>query len=122
MTTLFPFVSDLHFNSLLGLCTPVVRVANKDSYRATKGQLALWGSWKEFWDIVGEKKVEVDGECIGVVAGDLNDLNVHNGTELISRAEGDIIRGTVGVLQPMLDVVDRIALMRGTQALSLIHI
>lgn len=109
-------VADLHTNSFTGLCPPVVTLDNAGTYRANKAQRIVWRAWCEFWDTVGAKAQELGTQVYAVLNGDLNDANVYDKTSLITRAEADIVKMSVAVLEPALEVADKIFIVRGTEA------
>jgi len=114
-------VADLHVNRTVALCPPAVNLDSGGTYRASKPQRALFAAWKDFWH------TEVFGQAVAgipiyiVIVGDLNDLNVHSGVELISGNRADIIKMSGIALDPILSQMDRergdrLFINRGTRA------
>ncbi len=112
MTTV-AIVADTHVNSTVAVCPPTVQRDKAGEYHASKAQVALWDKWQEFWTIANERK---RGKLYAVIVGDVCDLNSHNGVELISHNRADIIRASLQVLEPMVNVADRVFIVRGTEA------
>ena len=114
---LIAVVADMHINSTVGLCPPVVTLDDGGSYHASRAQLVVWSAWKEFWkDCVWKPAKKLKAKVWAVFNGDLNDLNVHDGAGLISGAESDIERATLQVIEPIADKADRLFFNRGTEA------
>jgi len=110
-------VADTHINSTVGLCPPVVPMDDGGSYHASKVQRAIWAAWKEFWseDVYARAK-NLGAKVYVVINGDLNDLNVHDGTQLISHSEADIVKTSVDAIEPAIDGADYVFIVRGTEA------
>ena len=109
-------IADLHINSTVGLCPPAVNLDDGGTYRASKSQRVVWSAWKQFWELVAEKAKAEKARLYVVVNGDLNDFNVHDGAGLISRVRSDVIKMSVQVLGPVLDITSRLFIVRGTEA------
>lgn len=109
-------VADTHINSTVGLAPPSTNLDDGGTYRASKPQLAVWSAWRTFWQIIRDKKESTGAQVTAIANGDLNDFNVHDGAELISRSRADVIKMTIDVLEPMLAVADRVFIVRGTEA------
>ena len=114
--TLVVATSDQHVNSTVGLCPPAVTLDDGGTYRATEVQLLQWSYWKEFWNFIESKKKEYKAQVVALYVGDLNDLNVYNALELISRNPADVLRMTVETMDPALQVANVNIIIRGTQA------
>jgi len=114
---LVAIVADTHINSTVGLCPPVVTLDDGGSYHGSKVQRAIWAAWKEFWaeDVYARAKV-LGAKVYVIFNGDLNDLNVHDGTQLISHSESDIIKMSVDAIEPAIDGADYVFIVRGTEA------
>ena len=108
-------VADTHINSTVGLCPRRVKLDDGGTYHPSKGQRALWSAWLEFWESVFAQATKIDAQVYAVINGDLNDLNVHDGTGLITKNRSDIIRMTVDALEPVM-AADHIFIIRGTEA------
>lgn len=108
------FTGDWHTNDTCGLCPPVYHREKLAEHRPGKAVRALWRAWQEFWQLMADKKQETGAELLAFCVGDLADINVHSQTQLISFNQADILRAMVDVTQPMLEVADRIFVIRGT--------
>jgi hypothetical protein len=78
-------------------------------------QLFQWSYWKEFWDFIKTKKKR-HMQVVALWCGDLNDLNVHNSLELVTKNPTDVLKMTVTAMEPALAVADVNIIIRGTQA------
>jgi hypothetical protein len=102
---------DLHVNSTVGLLPYSVNLDDGGTYRSSKGQRWLWRNWLDFWDSVPK------GEIWTVLNGDLVDVpGRHKNSQLISQNETDVMKMAVDVLQPALEVSERVFVVRGTAA------
>lgn len=112
-------VGDLHTNSTVGVCPPVVTLDDGGTYRSSKGQKWLWRNWLDFWGEVQavQKRTGKRTEVWTVLNGDLVDVNgKHQQTQNISQNEADVFRMTLDTLQPAIEVSNRLFVVRGTAA------
>jgi len=114
-------VADTHINSTIGLCLPAVTLDDGGTYRASSVQLYMWAAWKQFWhEDVFALVAELGARLYIVINGDLNDKNKHDGVELISLADADIVRHSVDLLThkdaPVTERADCLFIVRGTEA------
>ena len=116
VTALVVGVADLHVNSRFGLCVPQLELDNGGYYIASKAQRELLRAWKEFWEIVADKKEELDAECYVFVDGDATDLNTHDDLDPISHNRSTIIEHACSLLWPARQVADFLFIVRGTEA------
>ena len=112
-------VADLHVNSTVGLCPSAVAL-EKGMHRATKAQRVVFAAWREFWqERVYAKAGAIGAKVYVVIAGDLNDKNIHDrrGAELITTVDADIVKMSMQALEPMLaGKPAHIFIVRGTEA------
>lgn len=107
-------ISDSHFGSTLGLCSPKVRLDDGGWYTASPVQEKIWGFWKDFWkwtfNLIGDEPFAL------VHNGDIVDGDHHGTTALFSHNLKDQENLAVKVMSP---IVERAALyfqIRGTEA------
>lgn len=106
-------VSDLHVNSTIGLCPPVVQLDDGGTYFPSKFQRALWDSWNSYCSDVNSTK----SKLYVVVDGDLTDIDPHNrSTQNISRNPSTVIDMAQSVLHPLVKNADKVFIIRGTEA------
>lgn len=109
-------VSDLHCNSINGLCPAAVTLDGGGTYRASKPQRVVWAAWKEYWDIIEQKKKSLDASLYVVVNGEAGDLNTHDGAGLISRNRADAEHIAALALDKPRQMADKFFMVRGTAA------
>jgi len=86
-------------------------------YVASEPQRWIWRHWLAFWKEVSEQAQDADRTYVflnGELADDLN----HRSTQLITKNETDMMKLSVDVLQPVLDINPYIFVTRGTEAHS----
>lgn len=106
-------VADLHINSTVGLCPPVVRLDDGDTHRHSRYQRALWRCWGEFWDLVQEKRR--GRRLVVVLNGDLVDGDHHNTSQLVSRNLATQANMAAEILDPLSQLADELFIIRGTE-------
>src|SRR3989304_9644873 len=105
--------SDHHINSTVSLCVPSMNLDDGDSHRASRPQRALWESWCDMWQKVGR----LPGRKIAVLNGDLGELDTkRRTTQLVAQNKATIMALVLETLTPMLEVVDKVIVIRGTMA------
>lgn len=114
--TLLVVNSDLHCNSTVALCPPVIELDDGGSYRASKVQLHLWRSWTDFWSRIAQMKKDLNADVWSVFNGDTADKDSHRGTQVITRNEATINNITLCTLDPALAITDLLFFIRGTPA------
>jgi len=113
MSTNIVIVSDTHINSRAGLCPPIVNLDEGGTYHSNATQRAIWRAWLDFWDEVERLK----GDKILVVNGDMGELDAKNRSNyLITRNNATILEMVHNALRPALDRVDKVLIIRGTEA------
>lgn len=119
MAAIVSIVADVHSNSKVGLCPPVVEldgVGSPAEFHASKMQRVMWDHWLEHRDILGELKVKLGVDLITILAGDGSDDNKYDQFGLITTNKADIIKIGLAVLEPLLEVSDQWIMVRGTEA------
>lgn len=118
-TTVLAIVSDLHSNSTVALCPPVVTLDDGGTYKANEQQRWIWRKWRSYWQQVADARAAHDARLIVVLNGELADDNYHATTQLVTRNPADMVRLAIECLTPMLELKpDAIFVARGTEAHS----
>jgi hypothetical protein len=107
-------VGDTHTNSTLGLCPPYVELDDGGQYLASEFQLALWNAWEDYVGCVSELSLEQNAPVFTVFNGDITDGDHHNTSQIITRNTATMQRIAVKALSPLIDVSDRVYVIRGT--------
>lgn len=115
---LLVLTGDLHTNSTVALCPPVVELDDGGRYHASPMQKWLWARWNEYWDAVEGLRDAHDCEVVTVLNGELADDNYHSTTQLISDHKGDQAGAALAVLERARKISDRILVTRGSEAHS----
>lgn len=121
MATTVALVSDLHTNSTVGLCPPVVNRDDGGTYRSSKAQRTIWRHWLVYWEDVAEKREQAGGPLIVILNGELADDNHHSKYQLVDPNPKTQMATAIKALVPMLEILrpeDRIYVTRGTEAHS----
>jgi len=106
-------VSDLHINSSVAICPPVVNLDDGGTYHASRGQRWLWECWKEFSLAVKT----LSGRKVLLLCGDLGELDVkRRSNQLITVNKATILNIVLDTLAPLVDAVDSLIVIRGTMA------
>ena len=112
-TTTLAIVADLHVNSTVGLCTPVVNLDDGGTYHASPSQRWLHSCWLDFC----EKVKASPGRKVAIINGDLGELDIKRRSyQLVSPNKATIVSLVLDVLSPLIEVVDQVYVMRGTAA------
>jgi hypothetical protein len=108
-------VSDLHVNSKVALCTPTVNLDEGGTYRASRTQRALWDAWLDFWKTMNE----YDCRKVLFLNGDVGELDTkRRSAQLITPNKATILEMVSNVLEPAVDNVDSVVVLKGTSAHS----
>lgn len=107
--------ADWHVNSTIGLCPP-------EGIPRDDGQISLpspeqqwqWGRWLDSWAYVDG----LDGYKVAVVMADVFESFHHGSVQIATLNQADELRAGNTVAQPMLEVVDEVHVLRGTEAHS----
>lgn len=101
-------MSDIHANSIVGLCAPHTKLQEGGEYALNQFQRWLWTKWKDFIK-------QVPKGSILLINGDW--LHGHNGareTGLISTSATDMCRIGAGVIEPLADKAKSVYVIKGT--------
>ena len=109
--------SDMHTNSFTGL-SPYYFEHEGGTHKANELQRWLWRNWRDMWEKRATAvKLEEKLPLIYVHNGDAHDgPGVKQSPAVITRNESDMLRLAVQVIEPALNVADRVYIMRGTEA------
>lgn len=107
-------INDPHSNSKLGLCPPFYNIDEGGGYVANEFQLWLWSKWKKLWKHIKKVKKKTGLPLILVVNGDTHEGDHHGTSLIITRNTATMLRLAVAVLEPALDIADRVYIIRGT--------
>ena len=107
--------SDLHINSTVALCVPDFELDDGNKHKNSKLQDALWEAWVDAWKQVKQKAR--GREVVGIIGGEIADLGAkHPSLQFITRNRTDVESMAQETLIPMLDVVSKLVVLRGTEA------
>jgi len=110
---LIVWASDLHINSLVGLCPPVFRREQGGEHIFSRAQRDLWDCWIDAWKEVNGRKRDV----VLILGGDIVDLDIKKrSTQLISRNQAEILQAAGDALAPALERAGEVIVIRGTEA------
>ena len=109
---------DWHVNDTVGLCPPRIRLDDGGTYRPSKEQRQIWRAWLALWGKVADLKREYQCPVVAVCNGDLGDVNKHDGVQLVTVYRPAIQDAMLDVCKMMLDVADKVIIIRGTAAHS----
>ena len=114
MTSTVVVIADLHINSTVALCKPVINLDDGGTYHASKSQRWLWKCWLDLWT---EKIKKTSGDKILVINGDLGELDtMRRSTQIISANKATIQLLVLDTIEPALAWADRVYIIRGTAA------
>jgi len=117
MTTIVAHVGDLHVNSSVGLMSPDVVLDDGQRILQSATQRWLWNNWLDYWKRTAEYKEEMQATVLGIINGDWGDLNRHSAFQLLEPVNRDVVLEMMqSAVQPMLEVCDKIVVVRGTEA------
>ena len=106
-------VSDLHSNSTVGLCPPVVNLDDGGTYHSSRGQRWLWECWLDYI----HQFTLIQGNKILVLGGDMGELDTkRRSVQLISQNKATILAMVAETLAPLVDIADKVIVIRGTPA------
>ncbi len=106
--------SDWHFNSAVGLCPPRISLDDGGTYTYSPAQAALWRSWRKLWQRIADLKQEHNATVYAVCCGDVVDVDRRG--SLITSNKSVILSALADVAAPMLEVADKVFVVRGTEA------
>lgn len=106
-------IGDLHINSTVAVCPPVVHLDDGGSYHPSPGQRWLNEC---FIDFTGKVKA-LPGEKVLMILGDLGELDVkRRSNQIITTNKATIQAIALDTLAPLVDAVDKLIIIRGTMA------
>ena len=107
-------VSDMHINSTVALCPPLINLDDGGTYRASRTQRAIGEAWLDFWQEMSKLKVD---RYIVIIAGDIGELDTkRRSTQLITINKANVLEMIIDTLEPMLELADQVIVIRGTKA------
>jgi hypothetical protein len=108
-------VADLHINSTVALCPPIVNLDDGGTYHASRTQRWLHNCWLDF---CAEAKVLTEGyRRVVIFDGDLTELDtLKRSIQLTSLNKSTILNMVIDVIAPLVDFADAVYFMRGTAA------
>ncbi len=108
-------VSDLHCGSTVGLCSPdPVELDDGGTWSPSPAQRWLHKNWLEFIERV--RKAKRDSGLTVLFNGDLTDGDHHGTPQIITRDPNVQLYVLKKVVQPLVDLMDRAIVVRGTEA------
>lgn len=121
MATTVVLLSDLHTNSTVALCPPVVNLDDGGSYRASTAQRWIWRHFVAFAQEAAERREQAGGPMVVVLNGELADDNYHSKFQLVDQNPKSQMSTAIKALEPLLAILrpeDRVYVTRGTEAHS----
>lgn len=116
-TEIVVVMGDTHINSTVGLCKPNITLDDGGTYQASKGQRWLWRSFLDYVDTVKAHQVSTDGRVTLILNGDTIEADTKGRSrQVITRNKADIIRMAYNTLEPIIEISDRVIVVRGTAA------
>ena len=114
-TPIVVWCSDLHINSTVALCIPDFEMDDGNRHMNSKLQNALFEAWSSGWKQVRQKAR--GREIVGIIGGEIADnMAKHPSLQFITHDPEVIRRMAVETLEPMLRVVNKLIVLRGTEA------
>jgi hypothetical protein len=109
------WVSDLHINSTVAVCVPDFEMDDGNYHGNSKLQNALYSAWSDAWRQVKHKAK--GREIVGIIGGEIADnMTTHPSLQFITYNKETIRRMAIETLEPMLKVVNKLIVLRGTEA------
>lgn len=113
MTTQLIMVGDMHINSTVALCAPNVELDDGGTYHLSRTQRWLWSCWRDFCEEVRQ----LPGRKILCINGDLGELDTkRRSVQLITANKATILKTVQNTIEPLVELVDSLIVIRGTQA------
>lgn len=109
-------VSDLHSNSTTAICKPLINLDDGGTYRANRAQRILWDTYTERFipDVLNLTK---GYKRVVIFNGDMAELDTKRRTsQIITQNKSTIIRMTLDVIEPLVEIADAVIVIRGTMA------
>jgi len=106
-------LSDLHINSTVALCPPVIDLDDRGTYHSSKAQRWLYKSYIDFL----EKWKSRSGKHVLVINGDIGELDIRRrSAQLVAQNKATINHIIAQTLEPALEIADALLVIRGTSA------
>ena len=107
---------DHHVNSTVGLCPGSVTLDDAGTYTPNRTQRWLWRYWRECWQ-EARQFIQDAERSVWIMNGDLVDAD-HKGRshQYITGNKATITGMAADVIEPGLEVVDKVLIIRGTEA------
>jgi hypothetical protein len=107
---------DHHVNSTVGLCPPSFELDDGGTYKLNKTQRWLWGYWNECWQ-EAEEFMKGAIRTTWIVNGDALDYDSKGrSSQYVTNNKATVQRMAVTAMEPGLIFVDRLYMIRGTDA------
>lgn len=116
MPTLIAVTGDLHTGSSVALAPAKWVTDDGQTIHPSKIQKWVNARWAEYWAAAATAKEERGIECVVILNGELADDNYHATYQRMSENPGEILTAALDVLQPAVNVADRIYVTRGSSA------
>jgi len=107
---------DLHGNSTLALCPPVVKREQGEYRPHPTLRRYLWNNWLEYWEYVAGLKKKHKARVIAVFNGEIGEINYHRSTQAITTNKAEIKNLAVSLVEPSFGIADDYYVTRGTNA------
>lgn len=101
------------------MCKPLFRLDEGGAYQASPGQKKfLWPGWLDYCEQVRDTAREYKAKkVVGISNGDLVEGDTKfRSKQIITRNIAQVVRASVETIMPMVDVVDHMFVLRGTEA------
>jgi len=107
--------SDHHAGHTVGLTPPIVNLDDGGTYRPPEIVRRMWAYWLECWQEV--RDATQGHRRIWIANGDLVDYDAkQRSNQYITNNKAQTLRLAVDVMEPGLDIVDSVIVVRGTPA------
>ena len=108
-------IADTHINSKLGLCAPNIIDDDGNEVKQNVIQKWLWQSWNSFIEDV--KRTIGDTYTTVIFDGDIVDIDAKNRSgQMLSRNPSVVKKAATMVIDPMVELADKVFFIRGTEA------
>lgn len=108
-------VSDLHVNSTTAVCQRSFNLDDGGSYHASPLQRGLLNSFRQF--VRDVKELTKGYRRIVIFNGDVGELDTkRRSIQLITLNKSNVLRMVIDVAEPLINIADAIAVIRGTPA------
>lgn len=109
-------VSDMHINSSVALCKPVINLDDGGTYHANRTQRWLWECWNDLWKRLGSMYDDTWRKLL-LFNGDMGELDTQRRTiQLITPNKATVTGLVFDTIAPAVDWADKVVVIRGTIA------